>query len=106
MARKKHKPSKRESVYVINRDEVCEEPFRSGQCEKCQFRTDNNRCKAYTNELGTDWAKRVAYCRAIRECRKFIPIGVEYEEPPRPSKIRRPPTRAQILKHNKRAFKK
>lgn len=39
MSRKKHRPSKRVSVYVPDKDFNYVDPFDSGVCEECKWRT-------------------------------------------------------------------
>ena len=67
MSRKKHKPSKRVAVYVPDKEVNYVDPFDSGVCQNCKWRTENNRCMAYTNEGDTLWSRRVAYCRKSGE---------------------------------------
>ena len=65
MSRKRHRPSKRVGVYVPDKDINYVDPFDSGVCKSCKWRTENNRCMAYTNEGDTLWSRRVAYCREV-----------------------------------------
>ena len=84
MSRKKHKPSKRVGVFVPDKDVNYVDPFDSGVCRECKWRTENNRCMAYTNEGDTLWSRRVAYCRAILDCKKYTHIDEDFTETKRP----------------------